>query len=543
MRRYPRFDPVASATRSLSFVTVRFSDDFVHNLAISPCVRDARNELIVVENRGNVFHRTLSEALCAGIARARHDLIALVHEDVVLLEGWQAAFQRALTALEAVDPAWWLIGVAGWDDAGAAHGHWSDPHGYTDALQARAFAEVQRIDEQLMVFRRGDDLRPDPALPGIHNIGRDLACAGGRLGRRTYVVNAPTVHKYADAAGRLIQSPLDSPKIRARATLTYLADKAASDDYLARKWNLLPDQGSRAGSGGRDREPPFPPVVLLGRGGGGSRLLSVLAQDAGVFLGHDLGPAGDSMTMVPAVYKGVLGKWRYADAYRPSDTVSELRRAAAALAGGADVPETWGFKLPESMLLLDEIAAAFPGARFVHLVRDPLATCLRRTHMTARLDNQIGQATLAAAYRWGGRDGGRLLEDSPAVHMAITTQHQLALAMDFCASLSRRRLMVIRFEDLIVHPEASARNFRNWLDGRPAVLRWLRTATRRHAHPTPEAGTLAAQIDDRRASQPLVRYPDHVVAEVTELLAPLRRRLGYLPAGDEREERGGAGQT
>src|SRR5580765_3178851 len=233
-RIYPWFGEEHSVTCPISFVTVHFSGDLAHNLALSECVHDPRNQFVVVDNRNNLLHATLGAAFEHGIAQARHELIAVVHEDVLLLPGWQPAAERALAALETHDPHWAFAAVAGWCADDAPKGHWSDPHGYFDHMQADAFAEVDRFDEQVILFRRDGRIPLDALLPSIHNIGRDLVRSADARGRRSYVINAATVHKFADADGHRIQCQSESPKIMGRTSLTHLADRACSDIYLER---------------------------------------------------------------------------------------------------------------------------------------------------------------------------------------------------------------------------------------------------------------------------------------------------------------------
>jgi hypothetical protein len=525
-RRYPQLGSDGPASRPLSFVCVRYSDDFLHNADASPSVHDPLNQLVVVDNRGGIYFHTLGEAILAGLAQVRHDLVVIIHDDVRLPPGWQTAFETSLLALELEDPEWGVIGVAGWRSDDTATGHWSDPHGYRDLLQGRSFAEIARLDEQLLVLRKSSGLTPDPWLPSIHNIGRDLPLTARMQGRRSYVVDAPTIHKYADDRGRLIMCAADSPKIQARQTLSWRAEKERSDQYFAAKWSgPAPSAGSTLGADSDAEAAALcGPIVLLCRGGGGSRLLSVMAADAGIFIGRDLNVSGDTMEMVPAIYKGVLAKYRSRIDER-AVVVRELRAAALAMLRGAGGPPgVWGFKLPESMLLIEEIAEAFPGARFVHLVRDPLTTCLRRSHMTARLDNEIGRATLPVAYRYCGREPSAIFDESPAHHMAVSTLYQIESALTFTRTLSRWRHLHIRFEWLLSQPHRVQAIFARWLRRGPAATRVMRDVQGQ------ERGRLALEVDPDRAARPTVVYPASTENEVAAFLAPLRRRLGYVQA-------------
>jgi hypothetical protein len=516
-RRLPTFPNAGwcRPRRPISFVAVHFCDELLHNLLMSDCVRDPLNQLIVVDNRENVLFPSLGAAILHGLAQARNDLVVVVHEDVLLLPGWQCALERSLDALESHDPGWALAGVAGWPRQGLADmaGHWSDPHGYFQLMAGRPFLAVELIDEHLMVLRKSGALRLDPRLPSIHNIGRDLARQGAARGLRTYVVDAPTVHKFADSRGRPILRPADSPKIASRQSQTYLADFACSAAYFDAKW-APPDDP-------RDASPPEcegDPVILLSRGGGGSRLLSLLALDCGLHLGNEVSESGDTMELVGPVYQLVLETLRYPDAVLRGHCSRELLQATARMRLRAGAAGPWGFKLPELLYIVPQLLSLFPRARFAHMVRDPLATCLRRTHMTARSDNQIGQACLAAAYRHAGLDPRRIAGDSPAMHMAVTTVHQLTTALAAIAGLAPSRHFALRMEEVLAQPKAACAGF----------ARWLGPVSHNGATARSAGARLEAAIDPLRAASPSVRYDEDVAAAVAAFLAPLRRRLGYL---------------
>jgi hypothetical protein len=529
--------------RPVSFVTVWFSDEIHHNVEKSPCVHDPMNEFIVVDNRGNAFHDNLGRAMVEGLARARHDLVAFVHEDVLLTEDWQGAFETSLAQLERIDPQWGVVGTIGWTAGRRGrrewHGHCSDPHDYFRNLTADdPFRRVDALDEQVVVLRRSAPVPLDPDLPSIHNIGWDLGLQAGRQGRRVYVVDAPTIHKFADDQGRPILRAEDSPKIRNRSTLAYLSDKEFSDRYFRVKWGL-PAPGPALARRRRRRVPP--PVVLVGRGGGGSRLLSVLARDLGIFIGSDVNRTGDSLEMVSSVYQGVLARLRGHASWQWAAVPGDILAAAQGLLQRARYPHPWGFKVPESILILDAIGQAFPDARYLHLIRDPLGTCLRRTHMTARLDNPIGQATLPAAYQHFGRSPAEILVDSPALHMAWTTWHQIDAARTFSTGLPADRYLEVRFERLVAAPEEESRRVGSWLGefqastdpsraGWQALLdRVLRFLERARRTDDPAHVRLAAAVDPGRAATEDAAYPPEVRSRVSEILAPLRHELGYLP--------------
>ncbi len=511
LRSYPEFDKSLPApTRPISFVCVRFCDDFLHNLATSPAVHDPMNQLIVIDNTANLSFDTLSAAMCAGLKQARHDLVAFVHEDVVLRPGWQARFQASLTALEQHDPDWACLGAVGWRPGIAgAQGHWSDPgqaRPRNHFASAQPFFEVERLDEQLLVIDRRRGILPDPALPSIHNIGRDMVWAGQARGLVSYALDAATIHKYAGPDGALIQTRQDSPKIRDRRTRRYQADKDCSDSYLAWKYGDPPHSTDpRSALDAAQNAHLDRPVILLGRGGGGTRLVSLAAQDCGAFLGSDLNKSGDSLEMVGAVYRSVHRTFRYRDAWSRGVIVRDLASAATHMLQAAGWPALWGFKLPECALILPHLANAFPRALYVHLDRDPRSTILRRPHMSALTDNQIGRTCLRAAYAASGRPPALAASDSDLVRMAITTRHQLGLIETFQPTVPEARWHRIGFEDLISDPARAVAGLGAFLDAPPT------------------GGSLRQAVEPARAAAPDTAFDP---ADVAAALAFLNQPAG-----------------
>ncbi len=521
-RQYPDLPEVTGATpaRPLSFVVVRYSDDYFHNLLRSDCVQDPVNQLITIDNRCNLFYDNLAEAINAGLDQAEHELIVVAHEDVLLPRGWQQQLERSLAELEKVDPNWGLLGSVGSTEGGEDKGHWSDPHTYANTFGEKSFELVERIDEQLMILRRSHGVRLDCYLPSIHHIGRDVPSTLRQRALNTYVINAPTIHKFADDTGNRIMRREDSPKIRARLDPAFVADMACCDEYLHWKWPDWRTVGFQEPDWSEDvfRQEVLSrisqPIVLLARGGSGSRLLSWLAEDAGIDLGNDINASGDAMEMVQAIYMGALNRYQHRASWQQQRIAPRIRLAAARMlerTASTDAP--WGFKLPESMLLLPEILQAFGKARCLHLVRDPLTTCLRRTHMTARFDNAIGRVAIRAAYRYCGRDLEESLKDSPALRMAYTTIHQVKTARDFARAHLGGRFLEIRFEDLLQRPREMVMEVARWLGTRPR-----------------DSSKLEREVNPDRAARPAAeyRYSPEVEETVTEILAPLRRELGYI---------------
>src|SRR5262245_44251747 len=141
------------------------------------------------------------------------------------------------------------------------------------------------------------------------------------------------------------------------------------------------------------------PVVITGRGGSGTRLLSRLMQDAALFLGNEINATEDSVEWsgpIDALASqepgarvfgtGQIAAWR-AHAARVLERAPAAPWSASAATGSAFAEQEfaqgsvlWGWKLPETLLCLPEVFLAFPRARLLHLARHPVSLCLRRSH-------------------------------------------------------------------------------------------------------------------------------------------------------------------
>ena len=248
------------------------------------------------------------------------------------------------------------------------------------------------------------------------------------------------------------------------------------------------------------------PIVLIGRGYSGTRVLALLAQACGLFIGSRLNVSRDSLEMAPAIYAGVRRK---ADADEPERTAAELRAAGLALWEGGGRPPLWGFKLPEAILLLPELRRAFPQARFAFIKRDPLMSAAGRVHPTADPAVPFGHAALVLAARHAGLAPEELLAESVAWRLAVTTAHQFALALAFRDAVPADDWCELSLERTVVRPADALARLAAFLGvGSPA-------------------GDGLGEIDPARALQPRHSLPPAEEARVAALVAPLRARLGY----------------
>jgi hypothetical protein len=185
-----------------------------------------------------------------------------------------------------------------------------------------------------------------------------------------------------------------------------------------------------------------------------------------------------------------------------------VRRYYAQLAGSA---RWWGDKNPhyaQDPAILQNVAALFPDARFVHIHRDPravIASLLRKRH--------------ADGSPWIG------LEDAHAMVVGHVRN-----ALDFAQQVGPERCFRVRYERLVADDEAMARSLFAWL-GLPIaepVLELCRQQQQRRtafSGPTSDlraAGSKEQAIEAWRAVVPAARQ-----RESLQFLAPLLLELRY----------------
>ena len=206
------------------------------------------------------------------------------------------------------------------------------------------------------------------------------------------------------------------------------------------------------------------PVVATGRGGSGTRLLSMLLQEHGLFLGNRLNGSEDSIEWIRVQYESAASK--LTDGAPVCGSWHEALKVCAENIlewGQWKEGQLWGWKLPETMLILPEVVQAFPNARIVHLVRHPVDTCLRSTHVTSRTDHPVGAATLRAAYAWLGwcKDPG---DDDDYIRNSASWVYQVQGAIQFGRELGSNRYLEIRFEDLCADAQTVSDAIARFLD-------------------------------------------------------------------------------
>lgn len=235
----------------------------------------------------------------------------------------------------------------------------------------------------------------------------------------------------------------------------------------------------------------YRPIIATGRGGSGTRLLSLLLQSLGVFIGNKKNKTEDSLEWTGLFYKIAVERIRQKPPRAWVHWRQPLQSTAAEILTlkNWDGVQPWGWKLPETMLILPEIFNAFDQGVFIHIVRHPVDCSLRRTHVTSRANNPVGKAVLQAAYKNIGWQQHRIATDPNYLHNAASWHYQVSGACRFGRDeLGPERYFEVKYEDICRDPAGVLKALSSFLkiQGPPKALDLNIDPERRRSWSTPD---------------------------------------------------------
>jgi hypothetical protein len=246
------------------------------------------------------------------------------------------------------------------------------------------------------------------------------------------------------------------------------------------------------------------PVVLMGRGHSGTRVLAYAVQALGVNLGFtDRMASGD-----PEDKRFRRGLAKLARRWDTGDTPPErdlrrLRKLVYRWHRKLAPTGPWGWKYPETYLMTPHVHAVFPRARYLHIVRDGRDLAFKR-HRTNDPDTRLGRRLLEKI---------GAVDDPGFIRAAVSWAYQVELFADYAArALPKDRVLDLTFEELCANPVAVTRRVADFL-GLPvpdSAMAFL------------SGFTNPAKIADHR-----LRKPERIAA-VEARIAPTLRRFGYM---------------
>lgn len=223
----------------------------------------------------------------------------------------------------------------------------------------------------------------------------------------------------------------------------------------------------------------LPPVVVGGVGGSGTRVVAAWLHALGVYLGSDLNASNDNLwytllfkqedilTVTQDAFQervAILTKGMTAGGPYTASQRATIRRLAAAdraqhqeswlqqranslLAAEPPAQTTWGWKEPNSHVVLDRLQEALPGMRYIHLARNGLDMAFSKNQNQLRL--------------WGAHFLDTPFEVSPRFALKFWRRvHERVLALQ---ATMGDRFLLLRFEDLCSDPGSEIRRLLSFI--------------------------------------------------------------------------------
>ena len=176
----------------VTFVVNKSGDPsvFEKNFAASPGLHGIPQDRIIVQEGFSSASLGYNDA----IERAKTDLIVFAHQDVYFPRDWLADLNRSLKILDELDPDWGVLGGWGINRQEVGVGF---VHSVGLGVLGQPFehpAEVDTLDEFILILRKSSGLRFDPTLPHFHFYGMDICMSARKNRQRCYVISALSVH-------------------------------------------------------------------------------------------------------------------------------------------------------------------------------------------------------------------------------------------------------------------------------------------------------------------------------------------------------------
>lgn len=188
------------------------------------------------------------------------------------------------------------------------------------------------------------------------------------------------------------------------------------------------------------------PLVILSRGHSGSRVLTWLCARLGFELGSsESKPSADTdkcfTNRIKRIASRSIGIVHRADIV-PADLRAFQRAVSSYRRRLGPSVSRWGWKFPETYLIVPLVTETFPNARFIHLLRDGRDVAFKK-HLTDNPAKEPGRTILKAC-------GALRKPHHVQAGMSWAFQvHQFEVAK---AEISRDRLLEVQFEDLCANP-------------------------------------------------------------------------------------------
>lgn len=199
------------------------------------------------------------------------------------------------------------------------------------------------------------------------------------------------------------------------------------------------------------------PVMLMGRGHSGTRVLSFACMHLGIQLGTSAATGDADDRSFTRTIKKIAARNLAQGAPQAvqKQDLNRFQNAVYTYYTTLGSPRThWGWKFPETYLIGDCIARTFPRARYIHLVRDGRDLAFKN-HLTDDPNRALGKRLLTHI---------GAMNEPHHLQAAMSWAWQVERFDEFRKNLNPARFLDMRFEDICRDPMTAMQSVCDFLD-------------------------------------------------------------------------------
>jgi hypothetical protein len=176
---------------NVTFV-VAVNDDQIlaNNFLASPCLQGTHTHQLLLQ-RG---FTSASTAYNDAIRQAVNDIMVFAHQDILFPGTWIQDLVNEIARIENRDPRWGVLGCYGETLHDNGRGYVYSPGRGFLGKPFIGGAEVQTLDEIVLILRKSTGLGFDATLPNFHFYGTDICMAAVAEGLKCYAISALCIH-------------------------------------------------------------------------------------------------------------------------------------------------------------------------------------------------------------------------------------------------------------------------------------------------------------------------------------------------------------
>jgi len=176
---------------NLTFAVAVNDDDILeNNFLASPVLKGSHGHQILLQRGFSSAAGAYNDA----ITQTVNDVMVFAHQDIVFPKPWVSELAAAIDRISRQDPRWGVLGCYGETQSDNGRGYVYSPGRGFLGKPFTGGAEVQTLDEIVLIFRKSVGLRFDPTLPHFHFYGTDICMTAAKDSRKNYAISALCIH-------------------------------------------------------------------------------------------------------------------------------------------------------------------------------------------------------------------------------------------------------------------------------------------------------------------------------------------------------------